>query len=90
MGTLKAAFIGTVFSTVALASTPASAIPLSDLGAASKSLATKTPKVVWVCGWHRCWWRPTSVYPAPYVYYRPYVAYWGWPQPDWGWRRWYW
>ena len=90
MRRLKGAFSGVVFGAVAFASSPTSAIPISDLGAASKALATETPKVVWVCGWHRCWWRPALVYPAPYVYSRPYVAYWGWHQPDWGWRRWYW
>jgi hypothetical protein len=87
---LKASFSGAVFGAVALVSAPASAIPISDLDAASKSLTTETQKVVWVCGRYRCWWRPVFVYPAPYVYYQPYLAYWGWHQPDWGWRRWYW
>jgi hypothetical protein len=90
MRRLKTAFIGMVFGAFALASAPASAIPTIDLGLASKSFATQTQKVVWVCGRYRCWRRPVFVYPAPYVSYRPYVAYWGAPQLDWGWRRWYW
>jgi hypothetical protein len=91
MHRLKTAFVGAVFGAVALATAPASAIPISDLGTASKSLTTESQKVVWVCGWYRCWWRPVFVYPAPYVYYRPYLGpYWGWHRPDWGWRRWWW
>ena len=65
MHKLKTAFIGTVFGAIAFASAPASAIPISDLGTASKSLSTESQKVVWVCGWYRCWWRPVVVYPAP-------------------------
>jgi hypothetical protein len=67
-------------------------MPVSDLDAASKTLTTDTQKVVWVCGWNRCWWRPVVVYPAPYgyaapyVYYRPALAW----RPYWGWRRWWW
>jgi hypothetical protein len=87
MHKLKTAFVGAMFAAVALASAPGSAMPIGDLGAASKSLSTKTQKVVWVCGWYRCWWRPAFVYPAPYLYYR---HYWGWHRPDWGWRRWWW
>ncbi|MBV8746390.1 MAG: hypothetical protein JO134_15235 [Xanthobacteraceae bacterium] len=86
MHKLKTAFIGVVFGAVALASAPACAIRIGDLGAASKSLTIETQKVVWVCGWYRCWWRPVVAYPAPYVYYRPY---WAW-RPYWGWRRWWW
>ena len=84
MRRLKAAFIGVAFGAIAFASAPASAISVSDLGAASKSLAIETQKVVWICGRYRCWWRPVLMYPAPYAYYRPYL------RPDWGWRRWYW
>ena len=84
MHKLKTAFMGALFGVIALATAPASAIPISDLGTASKSLSTENKKVVWVCGRHRCWLRPVFDYPAPYVYYRPYWA------PYWGWRRWYW
>ena len=86
MQRVKTAFVGAVFGAVALASAPASAIPISDLGAASKSLTTETQKVAWVCGRYRCWWRPVFVYRAPYVYDLPY---WAW-RPYWGWRHWYW
>jgi hypothetical protein len=92
MQKLKTAFIGAVFGTVALASAPASAMPVSDLYAASKILTAETQKVVWVCGWYRCWWRPDFAYPAPYVYPAPlvyYRPYWAW-RPYWGWRRWWW
>jgi hypothetical protein len=91
MRKLKTALMGVVLGAVALPAAPASAIPISDLGTASKSLTTESQKVVWVCGWYRCWWRPVVVYPAPYVYHRPYWGpYWGWHQPYWGWRRWWW
>ena len=92
MQKLKAAFVGAVLGAVALASAPTSAIPVSDLNAASKTLTTETQKVVWVCGWYRCWWRPDFVYPAPYAYPAPlvyYRPYWAW-RPYWGWRRWWW
>jgi hypothetical protein len=87
MRKLKTAFVGAMFAAVALASPSGSAMPLSDLGATSKFLSTETQKVVWMCGWYRCWWRPVFVYPAPHLYYRPY---WGWHRPYWGWRRWWW
>jgi hypothetical protein len=87
MHKLKAAVIAALFAAVALASAQGSAMPIGGLAASSKSFSIETQKVVWVCGWYRCWWRPVFVYPAPYVYARPY---WGWPGAYWGWRRWYW
>jgi hypothetical protein len=88
MHKLKTAFMGAVFGALALATAPASAIPISDLSNTSKSLSTESERAAWVCGRDRCWWRPVFVYPAPYIYDRPYRGpYWG---PDWGWRRWYW
>jgi hypothetical protein len=69
MHKLKTPFVGAMFAAVVLASAPGSAMPIGDLGAASKSLSTQAQKVVWVCGWYRCRWRPAFVYPAPYAYY---------------------
>ncbi len=90
MHKLKTACIGVVFGAVTLAS--ASAMPIGDLGTASKTPITETQTVVWLCGWYRCWWRPAFVYPAPYLsdrLYRAWGPYRGWG-PDWGWRRWWW
>jgi hypothetical protein len=87
MRKLKTAFVGAMFAAVTLAPASGSAMPVSDLGATSKSRGTETQKVVWVCRWYRCWWRPVFVYPAPYLYYRPS---WGWRRPYGGWRRWWW
>jgi hypothetical protein len=81
MRKLKTAFVGAMFAAVTLAPASGSAMPVSDLGATSKSLGTETQKVVWVCRWYRCWWRPVFVYRAPYLYYRPSLgmasALWG-------------
>ncbi len=91
MHKLKTAALGAVFGALALASAPASAMTINDLGAASKTLTSETQKVIWICGWYHCQWRPVVVYPVPYVYYRPYwQPYWGWHRPYWGWRRWWW
>jgi hypothetical protein len=59
---------------VALASGSASAMPN---GLSSNALASNVEQVRWVCGPHRCWWRPNY-----------YYGYYGWG-PRWRyWHRW--
>jgi hypothetical protein len=81
---LKTAFLGAALAAAALAVSPATAMPLADLAAASNNVATETQTVIWRCGWYHCWWRPAFAYPPSYYYYRP----WRWQRSYWTWRRW--
>jgi hypothetical protein len=90
MHVLQTAVIAAALGGAVLATGPASAMPVGGLKAASDELATDAQKVVWICGWRGCWWRPVYVYPYYYPYYHPYWGYWGRRRPYWGWRRWWW
>ena len=71
---------------------PARAMPVSDLAAVSREAAAPFQNVAYVCGRHRCRWRPTYVAPTyvapPYCGYGPgwyacgralYGGWYGWP-----------
>jgi hypothetical protein len=75
-----------------LVSRAASAMPVSDLAAASGELSADIQKVRWVCGPYRCWWQPNYYYAYPFWRPRltPYAYRWGYRLTpyayDWGYR----
>ena len=61
-------------------SVSASAMPASGLAPAVTQQTAHVQDVRWVCGPHRCWWRPGPVRWGP--------GRWGWRGRGWGYRRW--